>query len=135
MLNAWASHTSSANFSDPLTWSPKRWIQSCPVDETKTILADIVAAEELKHPTSGSGFFAWGAGPRICPGMKFSQVEFCSVMTSVLKRIRVEVVCGECEKADVAKQRVLSILRDSCADPLLLHVRQPEKLELRVIER
>ncbi|KAI4694728.1 hypothetical protein J4E81_006327 [Alternaria sp. BMP 2799] len=26
MLNSWASHTSSANFPDPLTWNPKRWI-------------------------------------------------------------------------------------------------------------
>jgi len=135
MLNSWASHTSTANFSDPLTWRPKRWIQSQSTGSSKAALAEILSAEELKHPTNGSGFFAWGAGPRICPGMKFSQVEFCGVLSSVLKKVRVEVVCQDGEKVGVAGQKVMSILRDSCADPLLLHVRQPEKLELRFIER
>jgi len=135
MLNSWASHTSAANFPDPLTWNPKRWIQSQPSDSNKTALSEIPFAEELKHPTNASGFFAWGAGPRICPGMKFSQVEFCSVLSSVLKKARVEVVCRDGEKVGVTGQKVMGILRDSCADPLLLHVRQPEKLELRFIER
>ena len=67
--------------------------------------------------------------------MKFSQVEFCSVLSSVLEKVRVEVVCQDGEKVRVAGQKVMSILRDSCADPLLLHVRQPEKLKLRFIER
>jgi len=67
--------------------------------------------------------------------MKFSKVEFCSVLSSVLNRIRVEMVCQDGKKVGVAGQRVMSILRDSCADPLLLHVRQPEKLELRFLER
>ncbi|KAI4953277.1 hypothetical protein J4E86_006818 [Alternaria arbusti] len=135
MLNSWASHTSSANFPDPLTWNPKRWIQSQSVGSSKATLPEILSDEELKHPTSGSGFFAWGTGPRICPGMKFSKVEFCSVLSSVLNRIRVEMVCQDGKKVGVAGQRVMSILRDSCADPLLLHVRQPEKLELRFLER
>ena len=135
MLNSWASHTSSANFPDPLTWNPKRWIQSHSAGRSKVTLPEILSAEELKHPTSGSGFFAWGTGPRICPGMKFSKVEFCSVLSSVLEKVRVEVVCQDDEKVGVAGQKVMSILRDSCADPLLLHVRQPEKLELRFIER
>jgi len=135
MLNSWASHTSSANFPDPLTWNPKRWIQSQSAGSSKVTLPEILSAEELKHPTSGSGFFAWGTGPRICPGMKFSKVEFCSVLSSVLEKVRVEVVCQDGEKVGVAGQKVMSILRDSCADPLLLHVRQPEKLKLRFIER
>ena len=67
--------------------------------------------------------------------MKFSKVEFCSVLSSVLEKVRVEVVCQDGEKVGVAGQKVMSILRDSCADPLLLHVRQPEMLELRFIER
>ena len=67
--------------------------------------------------------------------MKFSQVEFCRVLSSVLKKVRVEVVCQKGEKVEAVRKKVVSVLRDSCADPLLLHVRQPEKLELRSIER
>ena len=67
--------------------------------------------------------------------MKFSQVEFCGVLSSVLKKVRVEVPCQDGEKVGVAKRRMMGILRDSCADPLLLHVRQPEKLEVAFVER
>jgi cytochrome P450 len=135
MLNSWASQISSANFPDPLMWNPKRWIQLLPLETTKIALSDALSAEELKHPANGSGFFAWGTGPRICPGMRFSQVEFCGVLCNVLKRVRVEIVCEEHENVEMARQEVVGILMDSCADPLLLHVRRPEKLELRIIER
>ena len=67
--------------------------------------------------------------------MKFSQVEFCSVLSTVLEGTRVETVCGEDEEVNTARQKVMDILKDSCADPLLLHVRQPEKLELRIFKR
>jgi cytochrome P450 len=135
MLNAWASHTSAANFSDPLTWNPKRWIASYPLYSTNTSLPDVLTTEEVKHPTSGSGFFAWGSGPRICPGMKFSQVEFCGALSTILKKVRVDVVYEEGGQVQVARQKMMGILRDSCADPLLLHVRRPEKLELKIIGR
>jgi cytochrome P450 len=88
-----------------------------------------VTDEKLLHPTSGSGFYAWGAGPRICPGMKFSQVEFCAVMSSILRKVRVETVTED------ARERMLNVLKDSDANPLLLHLRRPEELELRIVER
>ncbi|KAI5374498.1 hypothetical protein J4E82_006732 [Alternaria postmessia] len=135
MLNSWACQTSFTNFPDPITWNPKRWIQPHLSETTKKALPATLAAEELKHATGGSGFVAWGTGSRICPGMKFSQVEFCSVLSTVLKGTRVETVCGEDEEVNTARQKVMDILKDSCADPLLLHVRQPEKLELRIFKR
>ena len=52
-----------------------------------------------------------------------------------MKGTRVETVCGEDEEVNTARQKVMDILKDSCADPLLLHVRQPEKLELRIFKR
>lgn len=61
--------------------------------------------------------------------MKFSQVEFCAVLSSVLRRVRVDVV------SDEARLKVFSVLKDSCADPLLLHVRRPAELELRIVMR
>ncbi|KAF7455017.1 CypX Cytochrome P450 [Pyrenophora tritici-repentis] len=129
MLNSWASHTSPAHFCDPLVWDPKRWIQTHGVNSNGPVSAAGLTAEELKHPGSGSGFFAWGTGPRVCPGMKFSQVEFCGALSSVLRRVRVEAV------GQGGKDNIMSVLRDSHAEPLLLHVRQPEKLELRILQR
>src|SRR4051794_15276199 len=59
MLNSWASHTSATHFYDPLTWVPKRWIQAHDVSSNEHVSAEHRAAEELKHPVNGSGFFAW----------------------------------------------------------------------------
>lgn len=67
--------------------------------------------------------------------MKFSQVEFAGVMASVVREVKVEVATGVDGSEDEAKAKVLEVLRDSCAEPLLLHVRQPEKLELRMLRR
>ncbi|KAH7061668.1 cytochrome P450 [Paraphoma chrysanthemicola] len=135
MLNSWAAHTSATYFSDPKTWDPKRWISSESPPASTTTSAD---TETLLHPTPASGFLAWGSGPRVCPGMKFSQVEFCGVLGSVLSRVRVgldtdaEVGTREWEKE---KERVLGVMRDSVAEPLLLHVRKGEELRVRFSER
>jgi cytochrome P450 len=124
MLNSWACHTSATHFPEPKTWNPKRWISS--------------ADEKLLHPTSETSFYAWGSGPRICPGMKFSQVEFCAVLANVLGKVEVGLDVqgkeGEVEW-DVEKERIKSVLRDSVADPLLLHVNQPEELRLKIMKR
>lgn len=124
MLNSWASHTSAQHFPKPKTWDPKRWIAP----------GASLAEEKLLHPTFDSGFYAWGAGPRICPGMKFSQVEYTAVLASVLKRVRVGLA-GEGADEQEAREKVLSVLKDSCAEPLLLHVRKPEELWVRFEER
>jgi cytochrome P450 len=108
MLNSWACHASSMYFASPETWDPRRWVS--PRDGTLL---------------PSTFLYTWGAGPRICPGMKFSQVEFCAVLSSVLCKVRVR---GE-------KEEVLKVLRDSVAEPLLLHVKRPEELHIQVIER
>mgnify|MGYP003629404283 FL=1 len=69
--------------------------------------------------------------------MKFSQVEFCGVLGSVLARVRVDLaVDGEGTEAwGKERERVLDVLRDSVAEPLLLHVRRAEELRVRMTER
>lgn len=70
--------------------------------------------------------------------MKFSQVEFTAVLASVLRRMKIDVVVDEDDKDDAlekANARVLDVLKDSVAEPLLLHVREPEKLSMRMVER
>jgi cytochrome P450 len=97
MLNSWPVHASRCHHSSessPTKWDPKRWISP---------------SGELIHASS---FFPWGSGPRICPGMKFSQVEFCAVLVGLVGKVR---LVGE-------KTEVMRVLGGSRADPLLLHV-------------
>ncbi|KAF2026139.1 cytochrome P450 [Setomelanomma holmii] len=119
MLNSWACHASASHFTSPKSFNPKRWITHTQEEET------------LHYPSLSSAFFAWGSGPRICPGMKFSQVEFCAVLGSVLKSIRVDLVRDTVQ----GRERMWGVLRDSVAEPLLLHVRRGEEVRLRTVPR
>ncbi|KAF2831742.1 cytochrome P450 [Ophiobolus disseminans] len=110
MLNPWSTHASASHFSSPSTWDPRRWLD---------------ASGNLVH---SAGFFAWGSGPRICPGMKFSQVQFCAVLAGVLARV--QLVVGPQEK-----EGILGVLMDSGAEPLVLKVRRPGELWVGVEER
>jgi cytochrome P450 len=63
---------------DSLEWKPKRWI-----------IIDKDGNETLASPPKGA-FVAWSVGPRVCPGKKFSQVEFTSVIAFLLARYKLE---------------------------------------------
>ncbi|KAH3956464.1 hypothetical protein HBI24_161690 [Parastagonospora nodorum] len=106
ILNSWPVHhiysSLSPATSPPSTeWNPKLWLSN--------------AAPEK--------FFPWGFGPRVCPGMKFSQVEFCAVLVGVFGRVRIKA----------GREEVQRVLAGSVADPLLLHVR--EEIRVSVEER
>ena len=64
---------------DAAEWKPQRWIETVDGKEQFNKSLDLLA---------------WSAGPRICPGKKFSQVEFTAVMSTLLKRHRVEASPG-----------------------------------------
>jgi cytochrome P450 len=68
-------------------WRPDSWITREESSET------------LFPPVEGS-YVPWAAGPRVCPGKKFSQVEFVAVISSLLRdhRVRPVLMKGESEK-------------------------------------
>lgn len=66
--------------SDSLEWKPERWIAK----DSKTGL------ETIAPPPAGAVFLGWSTGPRVCPGKKFSQVEFVAVIATLLHRFRLE---------------------------------------------
>lgn len=54
---------------DALEWKPQRWVE--PVDGVGRLREGEI--------------YIWSIGPRICPGKKFSQVEFTMVMGKLLQ--------------------------------------------------
>lgn len=70
------SHTNPKIWGDDVVvWKPERWIEV--VDGVET-LKDF------------PGMLAWAAGPRNCPGKKFSQVETVAAITTILRDYRLE---------------------------------------------
>lgn len=84
-VNSIALHTMPRYWgSDSMVWRPNRWI---PCSQDAKGRED----EKFLQPTPGS-YVPWANGPRICPGKKFSQVEFVAVISCLLRRYRVEPV-------------------------------------------
>lgn len=77
---------------DELVFRPSRWVNP-PGSE-----------HAVFHAPKGL-FIPWGAGPRICPGMKMAQVEFTAVMMTMLKGHRIEAtpLAGEAN-VDIEKR-------------------------------
>ena len=91
------------------------------------------AAEFLNVP-AGNIFFPWSDGPHVCPGKRFAQVEFVAVLSTFLRRHSVEPLRLEGETSSGARKRVEDVLGD-CIFGLTLSMREPDKVELRWVER
>lgn len=108
---------------DALEFRPSRWISS-PGSKTHSD-PGYLSDEKLERSPPGA-FIPWATGPRNCPGMKFAQVEFMSVIASLLADSRVEAALppelqgqaeakglGEPDIAILARKRLLSVVDDS----------------------
>lgn len=126
-LNLQAMHCTAANYTSPTVWNPSRWIDS----STSPLLRD----EKFLHKEQG--FAAWAGGPRICPGMKFSQVEFTGVLSTVLRRawIAPSVKGGGDVDEAVARDAVHRLVKDSHLIGATISIRRPEELCLKVTRR
>lgn len=114
---------------DSQTFNPARWlIDQTAAPGTTTITSNI-------KPAPKGAFVPWSAGPRVCPGMKFSQVEFVSVFMALFAEHRVEAVKEhQSETAREIEQRFESIMLDS-APKLTLQMKRNHELKLRWIAR
>ncbi|WXC56491.1 hypothetical protein SNK03_002425 [Fusarium graminearum] len=80
-------------------------------------------------------FLPWAAGPRVCPGKKFSQVEFVAVLASLLKEYTVEPDAdGEGDLKTAASMALMEEAKQSSFN-FLLKVKHPEKIKLRCVRR
>jgi cytochrome P450 len=111
---------------DALDFNPARWlVPSDPSDEKST--------QTIKQMPKGT-YLSWSQGPRNCPGMKMSQVEFVSVFATVFRRYRVEVVRRDGEGIEEMKRRVRGIMADS-QSRLTLQMNRPKEIEVRFVKR
>ncbi|TVY45912.1 putative cytochrome P450 [Lachnellula subtilissima] len=103
---------------DPWTFRPERWI----------IKNGAPGTEELLQPPYGS-YMPWATGARVCPGKKFSQVEFVAVIASLFQRHGVQPVPQPGETVEMASKELSGAIEDSeCV--LTLKMRHPEKARL-----
>ncbi|KAI9758071.1 MAG: hypothetical protein M4579_003202 [Chaenotheca gracillima] len=95
---------------DPVYWGndvenfrPQRW------------LSRDTNGKEVPRPDfpAKGAFMPWAGGARICPGQKFSLVEMCAVIVTVLAGWRVEIAkLSPNENSEAAKQRALKANED-----------------------
>lgn len=112
---------------DANVWRPDRWI------EYSSARSTALENETVKIPVKGS-YVPWAEGPRICPGKKFSQVEYVAVIARLLRNHTIEVVKNSGETKEQACGRVLSVIQDSDVK-ITLQMRRPESVKLRFVKR
>ena len=122
-LNSMALHSMPRYWgSDSLVWRPDRWI--IPSHDENGL-----EHEDFFRPTPGS-YVPWAHGPRICPGKKFSQVEFVAVVACLLRRHRIEPILLDGESHAKASERILKVVQDSDLE-IMLKIKRPENVKLK----
>ena len=86
--------------------------------------------ELVLQPVPGA-FLPWADGPRVCPGKKFSQVEFVAAMATLFKRNLVRPVGSHGEASTLEVNAKLDrMLSDSEISSATLQPRHPELVKL-----
>ena len=98
---------------DALVWRPDRWLDD---------------GQELIQPSPGT-FIPWSSGPRVCPGKKFSQIEFVAVIAKLFQKNRVRPQLEVNEQVEEAGNRVRNVADDSEL-VMTLKMRDPERIKL-----
>jgi cytochrome P450 len=109
---------------DADAFKPKRFVQQSPTS----------GQEELANAPEGAMFIGWVFGPRVCPGKKFSQVEFVAVIAFLLSKFRLEVLRKEGEDEEMARARVFLVLKEKVFN-VSAHLKQPEDVGVRFVPR
>ena len=112
------------------TFRPTRWI----VDETITTDSPTSTIANLRTMPKGT-FLPWSTGPRSCPGMKMSQVEFVSVFMTIFLKYRCEAVRQRPEMTDESAQRRFEAIMEDSAPRLTLQMNRSQDLKIRWIKR
>lgn len=74
-------------------------------------------------------FNPWIAGPRVCPGKKFAQVEFVAALAGLFYGAEVRVKVGAGETEEEACGRLMAVAEDTVLD-VTNHMLYPERAML-----
>ena len=122
-INTSALHTLPQHWGyDSLDWRPTRWIEKAPSSKGG------LEAETIFEPVPGS-YLPWSAGPRVCPGRKFSQVEFVAVLATLLREHKVRPALRNGETFAEARKRIFATVEDSKVI-ITLQIQHPENVPL-----
>ncbi|KAF4963377.1 hypothetical protein F66182_18128 [Fusarium sp. NRRL 66182] len=100
---------------DAAEFNPKRWFDG---------------NNQLIKPPKDT-FLPWSSGPRVCPGMKMSQVEFVATMATLFRHARCEVLPLTIEeKPEEGRKRLVDMMEDSISK-LTLQVKDGTEVKLR----
>ncbi|OQU94990.1 hypothetical protein CLAIMM_01262 [Cladophialophora immunda] len=128
LVNNAATQTNPALWGhDAHVWRPSRWISRA-AEGASPSASD--QEELLPGPLEGLSFLTWSHGPRICPGKKFSQVEFVAVVAQLFRNHRAAPVQEEGETMQDARRRVERVVQDSRVG-LTVTIRHPERIRLK----
>lgn len=107
---------------DNMQWKPERWTRK-----------DANGRESLMDAPDSTLFIGWSTGPRVCPGKKFSQVEYIAVLATILRSYRVKPAQSAGESFDQARKRLTGVLED-CYFMLTVKMKRPNDTGL-VLEK
>ena len=79
-------------------------------------------------------FLPWSSGPRRCPGIKMSQVEFVAVMATIFREYRVSPMVSEGETMEMAKERLEAVMYDS-QPRITMQMNRPQDAKLKWARR
>lgn len=109
-ISSVALHRSSSTWgSDAHLFRPSRWL----IDPTVSPSSPQSTMANVKTMPKGT-FLPWSSGPRSCPGMKMSQVEFVSVFMTIFGQYTCAAVkVREGETEEEVRERFEAVMRDS----------------------
>jgi cytochrome P450 len=86
---------------------------------------------DLITPPKGT-YLPWSGGPRVCPGVKMSQVEFVATFATLFRSVKCEPLCAGEETDTEARTKLEAIMADS-VQKLTQQVKDPKEVKLRWI--
>lgn len=124
----YALHLSPRWGKDASLFNPKRFVRAAS-EESQEAFAMPPETQEY-----GALYIAWVFGARVCPGKKFSQVEFVAVISHILSLYRIEVLQEQRESPSQARDRLKGVLREKYFN-VSAHIKRPEDAGIRFVRR
>ncbi|PSR88502.1 cytochrome P450 [Coniella lustricola] len=112
---------------DALVWRPDRWIIA--KQQARFGEEGPAAGEELLEPRDGT-YVPWAAGPRVCPGKKFAQVEFAGALAVLFAQHQVKPRRNNGESDEDSRRRAAFMVADSGIQSMTLQMKHPESVAL-----